>query len=100
MRPRGEHQQPGTVPGRDAGGGQRPVQHGHRLRGPARQHAALRQCPVQVHQDIRLGGMLERAVGHLLGRRPVTHPVQGVGEPAGQPAVLRRAGRGTRDRPA
>ena len=49
------------------------------------QHAALGQRPVQIHEEIGLGGVLQRAVGHLLGRGPVTDAVEGVGEPAGQP---------------
>ena len=100
VRPRGEHEQPGPVPGRDPGRGQRPVQRGQGLRGLARQHAALRQRPVQVHQDIGLGGVLQRAVRHLLGRGPVADAVQGVGQPAGQPAVPGRAGRGAGHGPA
>ena len=37
------------------------------------QHAALRQRPVQVHEDIGVGGMPQRAVRHLLGlgRSPI-----------------------------
>ena len=35
VRPRGEHEQPGAVPGGDAGRGQRPVQRGQGLRGPS-----------------------------------------------------------------
>ena len=97
VRPRGEHEQPGAVPGRDPGRSQRPVQRGQRLRGLAGQHAALRQRPVQVHEEIGLGGMLQRAVRHLLGRCPVADTVEGVGEPAGQPAVPGRASRGTGD---
>ena len=99
VRPRGEHEQPGAVPGRDPGRSQRPVQRGQGLRGRAGQHAALRQRPVQVHEEIGLGGVLQRAVRHLLGLGPVTDAVEGVGEPAGQPAVLGRAGRGAGDGP-
>ena len=58
-------------------------------------HAALRQRPVQVHEQVGLGGVLQRAVRHLFGLCQVTDAVEGVGEPAGQPAVLGRAGRGT-----
>ena len=99
LRARGEHQQPGAVPGRDPGRGQRPVQGGQRLRGRARQHAALRQRPVQVLDDVGLGGVLQRAARHLLGLGQVADAVEGVGEPAGQPAVPGRDGRGTGDGP-
>ena len=55
--PRAEHQQPGTVPGREAGSGQRPVQRGQGLRGLTCPHAALRKRPVQVDEEIGLDGM-------------------------------------------
>ena len=99
MGPRGEHEQPGTVPRRDPGRGERPVQRGQGLRGRACPHAALRQRPVQVHEEIGLGGLFQRAVRHPFGLGQVTYAVERVGESAGQPAVLGRAGRGTGDGP-
>ena len=42
--------------------------------------------------------MAERPLRHLLGRRPVAGPVEGVGEPAGQPPVLDGSGGDTGDR--
>ena len=90
VRPRGEDEQPGTVPGRNAGRSQRLVQRRQGLRGQAGQHAALCQRPVQVHEQVGHGGMLQRMVRHLLGPCPVTEAVKGIGEPTGQPAVLGR----------
>ena len=95
VRPRGAHEQPGAVPGRDPGRRQRPVQRGQGLRGLAGQHAAQRQRPVQVDEEIGLEGVLERAVRYLLGRKPVPDAVEGVGESAGQPAMPGRISRGT-----
>ena len=85
--PRGEHEQPGPVPGRQARSGQRLAECRQRFGGGAGQHPALRSRPVQVHQQIGLGGVLQCAGGHLLGAGPVTDAIEGVGEPAGQPAV-------------
>ena len=53
VRPRGEHEQPGAVPGRDPGRGQRPVQRGQGLRG---QPASIRHCAsVQCRSTSRSG---------------------------------------------
>ena len=54
---------------------------------------------MQLHDQIGLGGVLQRTVRHPFGLHQVTDAVEGVGEPAGQPAVLGRAGRGTGLRP-
>jgi hypothetical protein len=42
---------------------------------------------VQVHEEIRLGGTIQRAVHHMLGLCPVTNTKEGVGEPTREPAV-------------
>ena len=98
VRARREHQQPGAVPGRDPRGGQGLIQRGQGLREPAGPHPALRQCPVQVNDEIGVDDVGQCAAGHLLGLGRVADPVQGVGEPAHQQVMLGRASRGTRDR--
>ncbi len=93
MRAGRQYEQPGTVASRDSGRGQRQVQRGQRFGGPPSLHPALGQSPVQVHQKIGVGGMLQRVVRYLLGPRRVTGAVEGVGESAREPAVPRRARR-------
>jgi hypothetical protein len=97
VRPRREHEQPGAVPGRDPGRSQRPVQGGQKLRGPAGQHAALRQRPVQVNEEIRVDDMHQRVVRHLLRPGHIADAVESVSEPAHQSVMLGRASRGARD---
>ncbi len=97
VHPCGEHEQPGAVPGRDLGGGQSAVQHGQGFRGPAGPHTALRQCPVQVNEEIGLDGLGQCAVRHLLGLGGIADTVERLGESAHETVMLDRASRGIRD---
>jgi hypothetical protein len=91
VRARGEHQQPRPVAGRDSRGLQGPVQRGQGFAEPAGPHPALGQRPVQVNEEIRVDGVSQCALGHLLGLGRVPDPVEGVGEPADQEDMLGRA---------
>ncbi len=95
---RGQHEQAAAVLGGDAGRVERLAQGGERLVGLVRQHPALGQRPVQVDQQVGIGGVAERPLGDPLRLGPVAGPVERVGEPAGQPPVLDRAGRDARHR--
>ena len=88
MRPRDEDEQPGPVPGGYPGEGQGLVQRAEGLWELAGQRAALRQGPVQVHEQVRVDSRGEPATGHLFRLGRVTDPVQGLGEPAHQAVVL------------
>ena len=48
---------------------------------------------MQVHEQVRIGGVAECSLSHLLGIRPVAGAVERVGQPAGQPAVPERSRR-------
>ena len=93
VRPRDGHQQPRPVPGGDPGLGQGLVQRGQGLGEPAGHRAALGQRPVQVDEEIGVGGGGEPALGDPLGLGRVADPVQRLREPAQQAVVLRRASR-------
>ncbi len=100
VRPRGEHQQPGAVPGRDPGRGQR--------LGPARPATPRPSPPACGTAPASSAGPRARSgsaayssarLATCSASASVAHPVEGVGEPAGQPAVPDRAGRGAGDGP-
>jgi hypothetical protein len=82
VRAGGEDEQPGAMTRPDTRRVRRPFEHGQRLHRPALHRPARREGAVQVDHKVRPRYVGERTVGHLGRLRRVSHPVQGVGEPA------------------
>ena len=95
VRTRGEHEQPGAVPGGDPGRSQRPVQRSDGLRD---RPALIRHwASVQCRSPTRSGSTACASawLGDLLGPGCIAETVEGISEPDRQTVMLGRAGPGS-----